>query len=89
MTSQKQPMRAAHSDGRSAARVSAGCWSINSSQASLFPRSVPVWSARALVALRLRPPIHRLGPFIDKSDQLFSCATRVCVVVLLPGFFCV
>ena len=26
------------------------------------------------------------GPFIHKSDQLFSCTTRVSIVALLPGF---
>jgi len=26
---------------------------------------------------------------IMSHDQLFSCTTRVCVVTLLPGFFCI
>jgi len=37
------------------------CWSINSSQASLLPRSVPVGPAHALVALRLRRPFIGLA----------------------------
>ena len=87
--------RSSRTDGRSAVCLLlhthsvSWCWSINSSQASLFPRSVLVCPARALAVLRLCPSIHRPGPFIHESDQLFSCTTRVCVVTLLPGFFCV
>jgi len=77
----------AHSVGRPAVLLrpihSLSRWSINSSQPSLLPRSVPAGPARAPVAL------HARCPSIDKVDQLFGCTTRVCVVALLPGFFCV
>jgi len=54
------------SRGRCPFTHSVSCWSINSSQASLLPCSVPAGPAHALVALRSR------RPFIGLAHSLIS-----------------
>jgi len=69
------------------------CWSINSSQASLLPRSVPVGPARAHVALRLRYPFIGLAHSLTGRSAVRLYYTRLrryftSRFLLCLSFFC-